>query len=86
MGLRKGIGQQPSLQRTFEAQRPLSEQADKRISLSTHKQGDGRDNAVAIKESRDEYKPLGTSDRSRDKDRLRGSSKTSGAVGLVKAL
>ncbi len=55
----------------------VEEQADKRISLSTHKQGDGRENAVAIKESRDEYKPLGTSDRSRDKDRLRGSSKTS---------
>jgi hypothetical protein len=52
-------------------------QANNRVSNSTHLQGDGRDNAVAIRESRDEYEPLGTSDRSRDKDRARASSKAS---------
>jgi hypothetical protein len=55
----------------------VEQQADKRISFSTHLQGDGRENAVAIRESRDEYQPLGTSARSRDKDRARGSSKAS---------
>ncbi|HSN51704.1 MAG TPA: choice-of-anchor H family protein [Woeseiaceae bacterium] len=51
--------------------------ADRRITLSTHSQGDGRESAVALKESRDEYEALGTSARSRDKDRLRASSKAS---------
>ena len=30
----------------------VEQQADKRISFSTHLQGDGRENAVAIRESR----------------------------------
>lgn len=55
----------------------VGDDADKRITLSTHLQGDGRENAVAIKESRDEYEALGSSPRSRDKDRSRASSKAS---------
>jgi hypothetical protein len=55
----------------------VGDDADKRITLSTHLQGDGRENAVAIKESRDEYEALGTSARNRDKDRSRASSKAS---------
>jgi hypothetical protein len=55
----------------------VEQEADKRITLSTHLQGDGRENAVAIKESRDEYEALGTSARSRDKDGSHASSKAS---------
>ena len=50
---------------------------DKRISNSTHFQGDGRENAVAIKESRDEYEALGSSGESREKTRSRTPSKSS---------
>lgn len=46
----------------------------KRVSISTHLQGDGRDNAVAIKESRDEYTALGSSAQ---KTRARTQSKSS---------
>ena len=49
---------------------------DKRISVSTHLQGDGRDNAVAIKESRDEYESLGSSGESREKTRAASHSKS----------
>jgi hypothetical protein len=55
----------------------VEQEADKRVTLSTHLQGDGRENAIAIKESRDEYDALGASARSRDKDRSRASSKAS---------
>ena len=55
----------------------VEQEPDKRITLSTHSQGDGRENAVVIKESRDEYEALGTSARSRDKDRARVSTKAS---------
>ena len=55
----------------------VDQETDKRITLSTHLQGDGRDNAIALRESRDEYEALGTSARSRDKDRSRASSKAS---------
>jgi hypothetical protein len=50
---------------------------DKRVSVSTHLQGDGRDNAVAIKESRDEYDPLGSGGGIREKTRSANQSKTS---------
>lgn len=50
---------------------------DKRVSNSTHFQGDGRENAAVIKESRDEYESLGSSGASREKTRSRTPSKSS---------
>ena len=40
---------------------------DKRVSNSTHFRGDGRDHARPIRESRDEYQPLGTGARQHGK-------------------
>ena len=51
--------------------------ADKRISNSTHLQGDGRENALVVKESRDEYETPVSSDESREKTRSRQPSKSS---------
>ena len=58
------------------------EEGSKRVTYSTHLQGDGRDNAVAIKESRDEYKPLGSSGESREKTRSGTQSKMSSGVSM----
>jgi hypothetical protein len=55
----------------------VEEAGNKRVSNSTHSQGDGRENAVVIKESRDEYEPLGSSGESREKTRSRKQSKSS---------
>lgn len=60
----------------------VEEASDKRVTYSTHLKGDGRDNAVAIKESRDEYEPLGTSAGNREKTRSSSQSKTSSAVSM----
>lgn len=50
----------------------------KRISISTHLQGDGRDKAVAIKESRDEYAALGSKvQKTRDSTQSKTSSSPS---------
>ena len=51
----------------------------KRVSISTHLQGDGRDKAVAIKESRDEYTALSSS---AEKTRERIQSKTSSSPSM----
>ena len=37
----------------------VEKEGSKRVTYSTHLKGDGRDNAIAIKETRDEYEPLG---------------------------
>ena len=55
----------------------VEEEGNKRVSNSTHFQGDGRENAVAIKESRDEYESLGSGGQSREKVRSRKQSKSS---------
>jgi hypothetical protein len=47
----------------------VGEEGSKRVTYSTHLQGDGRDNAIAIKESRDEHEPLGSTGDSRKKTR-----------------
>lgn len=50
----------------------------KRVTVSTHLQGDGRDKAVAIRESRDEYAPLGSSaQKTRDRTQTKASSNPS---------
>jgi hypothetical protein len=55
---------------------------DKRVTVSTHLKGDGRDNAVTIKESRDEYEPLGTNGASREKTRSGSQSKAASGVSM----
>ena len=50
---------------------------DKRVSLSRHFQGDGRDDAVAIKETRDEYGELSVTGVRAGKTRSSVQSKTS---------
>ena len=55
----------------------VEEDGNKRVSNSTHSQGDGRENAVVIKESRDEYEPLDSSGESREKTGSRKQSKSS---------
>jgi hypothetical protein len=50
---------------------------DKRVSLSRHFQGDGRDGAVAIKETRDEYDKLSLTGVRANKTRSSVQSKTS---------
>jgi len=57
----------------------VEEEGSKRVTYSTHLKGDGRDNAVVIKESRDEHEPLGSNGNSRQKTRSGIQSKaTSG--------
>ena len=48
---------------TTSAAAVVTEDDGKRVTESTHLQGDGRDNAVAIRESRDEYPQLATGER-----------------------
>ena len=45
----------------------VAEDGDKRITHSTHYKGDGRDNAVVIKESRDEHETRVPSGERREK-------------------
>ena len=60
----------------------VEKESDKRVTHSTHLKGDGRDNAVAIKESRDEYEPLGSTGTIREKTRSGTQSKTSSGVSM----
>jgi hypothetical protein len=55
---------------------PAVEDDAKRVSLSTHYQGDGRENAVAIKESRDEYGELSLTGNRTGKTRSVANAKT----------
>ena len=57
----------------------VEKEGSKRVTYSTHLKGDGRDNAIAIKETRDEYEPLGSTGDSQKKTRSGTQSKaTSG--------
>ena len=56
---------------------PAADDDGKRVSLSKHYQGDGRENAVAIKESRDEYGELAVSGTRNGKTRSNAAAKTS---------
>ena len=58
------------------------EEGDSRVTHSTHLQGDGRDNAVAIKETRDEYAPLGSNGVTREKTRPGAQSGTASGVSM----
>ncbi len=60
----------------------VEEEGSKRVTHSTHLKGDGRENAVAIKETRDEYEAPGTSGGSREKTRSGAQSKTSSGVSM----
>ena len=60
----------------------VEEASAKRVTYSTHLNGNGRDNAVTIKESRDEYEPLGSGGDSREKTRSGTQSKTSSGVSM----
>ena len=60
----------------------VEEEADKRISFSTHLQGDGRDNAVPIKESRDEYEALGSTSGGHGKSGSAKQSKVTSAESM----
>ena len=53
-----------------------ADEEDKRITVSRHLQGDGRDNAVAIKETRDEYGKLSVTGPRAGKTRSSVQSKT----------
>ncbi len=55
----------------------VAEDGDKRVVHSTHYKGDGRDNAVVIKESRDEYGAGVSSGGGREKTKSGAQSKTS---------
>jgi hypothetical protein len=55
----------------------VEEEGSKRVTYSTHLKGDGRENAVAIKETRDEYETLRASGGIREKTRSGAQSKTS---------
>ncbi len=61
----------------------VGEENDSRVTHSTHLQGDGRDDAVVIKETRDEYEPLGAIAGSREKTRSGSESKTSSAYSMT---
>ena len=54
----------------------VPEEGDARVTYSTHYQGDGRDNAVAIKESRDEHGTRKSDEENRDKPVSGTRSKT----------
>lgn len=41
----------------------VEEEGNKRVTYSTHLQGDGRENAVVIRESRDEFGPMASGER-----------------------
>ena len=55
----------------------VAEDGDQRVVHSTHYKGDGRDNAVMIKESRDEYETGAAGGEPREKTKSGGQSKTS---------
>jgi len=55
---------------------PVIEDDTGRVTLSKHYQGDGRDNAVAIKESRDEYSELSVTGARNEKTRSTTNTKT----------
>lgn len=54
----------------------------KRVTLTKHYQGDGRENAVAIKESRDEYGELSVSGTRNGKTRSGDNAKTSSGASM----
>jgi hypothetical protein len=54
----------------------VAEDGDKRITHSTHYKGDGRDNAVVIKESRDEWGTQVSNGERREKTKSGAQSKT----------
>jgi hypothetical protein len=54
----------------------VAEDGDKRITRSTHYKGDGRDNAVVIKESRDEWGTQVSNGERREKTKSGAQSKT----------
>ena len=56
---------------------PAADDDGKRVTLSKHYQGDGRENAVAIKESRDEYGELSVSGTRNGKTKSTADAKTS---------
>ena len=53
----------------------VAEDGEKRITQSTHYKGDGRQNAVVIKETRDEYEARASSGASREKTKSGTQSK-----------
>ena len=55
---------------------PATDDDSKRVTLTKHYQGDGRENAVAIKESRDEYGELAVSGTRNGKTRSSAAAKT----------
>jgi hypothetical protein len=55
----------------------VAEDSDKRVTHSTHYKGDGRENAVMIRESRDEYQAGVSSGEPRQKTKSGGQSKAS---------
>ncbi len=54
----------------------VADDGDKRVTHSTHYKGDGRDNAVVIKESRDEYETRVSNAEPRAKTKSGAQSKT----------
>lgn len=61
---------------------PAGDDGSKRVTLSKHYQGDGRENAMAIKESRDEYGELAVSGTRSGKTRSSTAAKTSSAPAM----
>ena len=59
----------------------VADDGDKRVTHSTHYTGDGRDNAVMIKQSRDEHGTSVSNGERRDKTKSDAQSKTSSGVG-----
>ena len=55
---------------------PATDGDGKRVTMTKHYQGDGRENAVAIKESRDEYGELAVSGTRNGKTRSSAAAKT----------
>ena len=55
---------------------PATDDDGKRVTMTKHYQGDGRENAVAIKESRDEYGELAVSGTRNGKTRSSAAAKT----------
>ena len=55
---------------------PATDDEGKRVTLTKHYKGDGRENAVAIKESRDEYGELAVSGTRNGKTRSSAAAKT----------
>jgi hypothetical protein len=60
----------------------VGEDGDKRVTRSMHLQGDGRDNAVAIKETQDENAPLDTNGDSREKTRSGVQAKSGSGISM----